>query len=93
MNYGQLTDAQRGEIHRQKLAQIEVEHYRLALDLKLAAAVGVENEQVARGRADLALLEGQRKALIDIIAPDPGEPSGNGLTARGAPVTASPRTD
>jgi DNA-binding XRE family transcriptional regulator len=90
MEYSQLNDAQRGEIHRQKLAQIEVEHYRLTLDLKLAAAVGVENEQVTRGRTDLALLEGQHQALVDLIFPSAStDGGGNGLVRQGTvPVTS-----
>jgi hypothetical protein len=80
MEYSQLTNAQITDIRRQKLLEIEAEHARLALDLDLAGKVGLQTEQVAQGRANLALLERQHRSLHDLMFPpvDPADVSNNG---------------
>lgn len=84
MNYKVLTDAQLADVRRQKLVQIEAEYAALALDLELAATINLTTEQVAQGKANLALLDHQHQALCDLMWPPAAEPSNNGATA---PVT------
>jgi hypothetical protein len=79
MDYTQLTESQIKDIRRQKLLEIEAEHARLALDLELAAGVGLANEQVSTGKANLAMLERQHTTLVDLLSPP--EPSPNGADA------------
>jgi DNA-binding XRE family transcriptional regulator len=83
MEYTQLTNAQVVDIRRQKLLEIEAEHARLALDLSLAAGVGVQTDQVAQGRANLSLLERQHKTLHDLMFP-PAETGGEAVSDNGA---------
>lgn len=78
MEYALLTSAQHTEVRRQKLLELEAEHARLALDLKLAEAVGLKSEQVAIARANLALVERQHQVLREVMAPPAAEPTDNG---------------
>lgn len=93
MEYKSLNASQLDEIRKQKLLEIEAEHARLLLDLELAAGVGLQGEQVAQGKVNVALLERQHRALSELIWPPPppepaGGPSGNGSEALPVPATA-----
>lgn len=68
-DYRHLTPDQQAQICHQKLLELEAEHARLALDLRLAAATGIENENVVAGRGRLDLLVRQIEVLGDWIEP------------------------
>lgn len=71
--YRLLTARQIAEIHQRKLLELEAEHARLELDLRLAAASGIENDNVTEARAQLELLAQQIATLISWITPPPAE--------------------
>lgn len=94
MDYRHLTNDELAEIRRQKLHAIEVDHARLALDLRCAEQVGIaEGEQVELVRSNLLILERQHAELLDEINPPaPDEPprvADNGSSARRPDALAS----
>lgn len=75
MHEYRLLNAQHlAEIAQQRLFDLEAEHARLALDLRLAHATGVENDQVAKGEERLALLVQQIATLTSWTIPAPEAP-------------------
>lgn len=67
MDYRLLNDGQKQQIARQRLLELEAEHARLALDLRISAATGVENDNVVAGRNQLDLLAKQVETLASWI--------------------------
>lgn len=93
MDYRHLTADELAEIRAQKLHAIEIDHARLALDLRCAETVGItEGEQVDQVRANLAMLEAQHDEVLDIIEPPPADElpraADNGVRAGGARAVA-----
>lgn len=76
--YRHLTPDQQAGICHQKLLELEAEHARLALDLRLAAATGIENENVVAARGQLDLLARQIEILGDWISPPALTANANG---------------
>lgn len=64
MDYRVLTDEHHLELQRRKLAEVEAEHAQLDLDVRLAAIAGIDNDEVAVARVQLAMLEAQHAALV-----------------------------
>lgn len=69
--YRLLSAQQQAQIASQKLLDLEAEHARLELELRLAAATGVENENVTAARGQLELLVQQVATLTSWIIPPP----------------------
>ena len=63
MDYRFLTAAEAAQICRQKALELEVEHARLALDIRLAEASGIDNDNVTQAKGQLAILVVQMEAL------------------------------
>lgn len=73
VNYRILNNGHIERIEADKLLQLEAEHARLSLDLRLARATGVQNENVAAADQQLALLVEQIATLTSWITPAPPE--------------------
>lgn len=79
MGYHRLTDIQLTGIANQKLLELEAEHARLELDIRVSKATGIENDNVAAGEEQLDLLVRQIATLASWIMPPPVyEASANG---------------
>jgi pyrroloquinoline quinone (PQQ) biosynthesis protein C len=74
MNYRVLTDDHQRQLQQRKLAEVETEHAQLALDLRLAELVGIDNAEVAQARAQLDMLEAQHAALAAWLDREPACP-------------------
>lgn len=79
MDYRLLDVKARQRILQDKLFRAEAEHFELQTDLELAAAAGVENDQVHAARAQLGVLVTQVEALASRLKSlVPPEFNGNG---------------
>lgn len=72
-DYVILNAQQLAEIRHRKLHELEVEHARLELDLRLARATSIENDAVAQAEKQLEILYQQRMILLSWMAPPPAE--------------------
>jgi hypothetical protein len=59
----------RRAVVRDQLLKLEIEHARLALDLRLAEATDIDNDQVSVARLQLEILERQIGLLSEWLAP------------------------
>lgn len=94
MDYRTLIADDHDQLAQQKLRAIEVEHARLALDLRIAAKAGItEGDQITALRANLAGLERQHVELVDEMEPVPvprsADNGDNGSSARRPDALAS----
>ena len=71
MNYRLLNQDQKFGIRRQKLLELEAEHYRLDLELRIAASSAIENDNVKVAREQLDILNQQIETLVAWLAPTP----------------------
>jgi hypothetical protein len=69
MDYLLLTDEQKNQIALRRLLDLEAEHNGLELDIRLATASGVENENVERARNQTVILERQISTLVSWVQP------------------------
>lgn len=69
--YRFLSKAQLAAIWDNKVLELEAEHARLALDLRLARATNVENESVDTAQKHLNVLVAQMAALTSWMSPEP----------------------
>jgi cytidylate kinase len=69
VNYLLLTDAQQGQIALRRLLELEAEHAGIDLDLRLAAAAGIENDVVVNARNQATILARQIAILTSWIQP------------------------
>jgi hypothetical protein len=63
VNYSTLTDAQKTQILRQKLLEVEAEHFGLNKNVELANAAGISNQQVEEAHSQIRMLETQMRIL------------------------------
>lgn len=63
MIYHRLTPEHMAQVHERKLLELEAEHAALALELRLADVVALDNQSVAQARVHLDILEAQHAAL------------------------------
>lgn len=76
MDYSLLGPSELNKIGRQKLLELEAEHARLDLDLRLAHATGIDNDNVTAATNQLAILVQQIATLTSWLTPAPiAEPS------------------
>lgn len=73
MDYQLLTAKQQAQIAHQKLLDLEAEHARLELDLRLAVATGIENDNVEAAKGQLEVLVQQIATLTSWLIPPPDE--------------------
>lgn len=69
MEYRLLTEDHLGQIAQRKLLDLETEHAALELDLRLARATGVQNENVGLAEVRLELLVKQIATLTSWVMP------------------------
>lgn len=65
-------------MQQQKLAELEAEHAKITMELRLAEVAGIENDSVEQARSQLAIVEVQHTAVVSwlgISAPDGDEES------------------
>lgn len=74
MDYTLLTGQQQQQIALRKLVELEAEHAGLEFDVRLAAASGVENDNVVQARAQLELLVQQIAIVTSWVMHPPSEP-------------------
>lgn len=63
------------EIYARKLLDLEIEHARLELELRLARATNIQNEAVANAENQMRVLNDQLDILQVWLAPQPEEPT------------------
>lgn len=73
MGYHLLNAKQQAEIYHRKLLELEAEHVRLELELRLADAADIENDSVVEARSQLDVLVRQMATLASWIMPAPAE--------------------
>ena len=73
MNYRLLSQAQLTQIIQQRMLDLEAEHFRLELDVRLAKATGVNNDNVTAAVDQLKLLEEQVAVLTSWTTPRPDD--------------------
>lgn len=71
--YRLLTQRQQAEIAHRKLLELEAEHARLELDIRLSKATGIENDSVATAEEHLVVLVQQMATLTSWLTPPPVE--------------------
>lgn len=71
MNYRLLTETQLAQIVQRRLLDLEAEHARLDLDVRLAKATGVDNDNVTAAVNQLELLVEQIAVLVSWSMPRP----------------------
>lgn len=79
--YRLLTVRQLAEISERKLFDLEAEHARLDLEIRLARATGIDNEQVTGAEGQLELLVHQIVTLTAWLTPPPLDAPSNGHKA------------
>lgn len=73
MDYLLLTGQHKDQISLRKLLELESEHHGLELNIRLATAAGIENENVEAARNQALILERQISILTAWIQPAPEE--------------------
>jgi hypothetical protein len=73
MDYQILSARQLEQVHLQKLLALETDHARLDLDLRLARAVGLDNDDMVTVQHQLAVIVQQMATLLSWITPPPPE--------------------
>lgn len=69
--YHQLNENGLQEIRRQKVLQLEIEHARIDLDLRLARATGLQTEEMAVAEGHMRIIEEQIAMLLSWMKPVP----------------------
>lgn len=73
MDYKILTPRALEQVHLQKLLALETDHARLELDIRLAHAVGLDDDAVAVQQRQLIVIVQQMATLLSWITPPPAE--------------------
>lgn len=89
MDYLLLTSEQKSQISLRKLLDLEAEHFGLEMDIKIALATGVDNDNVTAAQQQIVLLSRQIDLVRSWVLPPTSDAEAEtDVPSNGQPVEA-----